>query len=144
MRPKKIGIPIIKKEKCTGCGLCAIDCSTGALTLSQSREDDTYQLVFRHDLCNACGHCEKSCPEKCLQLEPGPESNEREKGAEVIFEDSVSRCSGCGIPLSPQAMVNRLKSKVLSIGNHPWPFDLCPSCRIKSQFERGRVAKSKV
>jgi ferredoxin len=120
-----------------------MDCPTGTLTILQSSQEDTYQLFFRHDLCNTCANCEKSCPEKCLQLEQGPESNEREKGAEVIFEDSVSRCSECGIPLFPQAMINRLKLKVPGIGNHPWPFDLCPSCRIKTQFERGRVGKSK-
>lgn len=143
MRLNKAGIPIIHKEKCTGCGLCAVDCSTGALTLSQSREADAYQLVFRQDLCDACFNCEKSCPEKCLQLEQGPELNEREKGAEVIFEDGVSRCSGCGIPLFPQAMVNRLKLRVQRIENLPWPFDLCPSCRIRTQFGKEMGGKNK-
>ncbi len=143
IRPKHDVIPVIDKEKCTGCGLCAVDCPTGALALSQSREADAYQLVFRQHLCDACFSCEKSCPEKCLQLEQGPESNEREQGAKVIFEGGVSRCSGCGIPLFPQAMVNRLKLKVQHIENLPWPFDLCPSCRIRTQFGKEMGGKNK-
>jgi ferredoxin len=142
IQPKKGGIPILQKEKCTGCGLCAMDCPTGALTLLQNRKEDTYQLLFRHDLCNACGKCETSCPEKCLRLETGFEMDKRKKVAEVIFEDGISRCSGCGIPLFPEAMVNHLKLKVLGRGNFPWPFDLCPSCRIKTHFQKERVGKS--
>jgi ferredoxin len=135
--------PIIHREKCTGCGLCTIDCSTGALTVLQSSKEDTYQLLFRQDLCNACGICEKSCPEHCLQLEQGPEMGRMGKEAKVIFEDKISRCIGCGIRLFPQAMVKNLKSKIFSTGDPTWPFDLCLSCRIKTQFEMEMVGKSK-
>jgi hypothetical protein len=66
-----------------------------------------------------------------------------EKEPEVIFEDKISKCIECGIPLFPQAMINRLKLKILGIEDIPWPFDLCPSCRIKIQFERERVVKAR-
>jgi len=119
-----------------------MDCPTKALTIFQCEKEETYQLLFRYDVCNACGLCEKSCPERCLQLKQRPELGGLEKEAEVIFEDKISKCIDCGIPLFPQAMINRLKFKILSIKDVPWPFDLCPSCRIKIQSEREMVGKS--
>jgi ferredoxin len=142
LRLKNNGMPIIDKEKCTGCGLCAINCPTEALTISQNSERDSYQLLFRHDLCDACGICEKSCPEHCLSLvENAPERDETEKEDKVIFEDRISRCRECGIPLFPMAMVNLLKSKISATGGAIFPFDLCPSCRIKIHVGGKRVTK---
>ena len=142
IRPKKDGFPILDKEKCTGCGLCAIDCPTEALKILKSKERETYQLLFTQDLCNSCAQCEKSCPEECLRLECGAELGERGILAEVIFEDRLCRCSGCGTPLFPKAMILRLRTKVEGTGDFPWPLDLCPSCRVRTQFERERIGKT--
>lgn len=140
-RPKHDRIPIIYKEKCTGCGLCVVNCPTRALTISQGTGDNTYQLLFRHDLCNICGICEKSCPENCLKLERILELDRRGDSATVVFEDRMSRCHGCGIPLFPLAMVNHLKSKISPDGEAPFTFDLCPYCQIKIQLGREIVTK---
>jgi ferredoxin len=105
------------------------------------REEDLYQLVFRHDSCDSCGICEKSCPEHCLQLEKDLEPGRIRKEVTVVFEDRISRCSECGTPLFPQAMIHRLRAKVSDTGNFPWPFDLCPSCRVRTQFEKERIGK---
>jgi ferredoxin len=136
-------ILIINKEKCTGCGLCITDCQTEALTILQSGEEDTYQLLFQQDLCNACGICEKSCPENCLKLERVLEPNRGGNTPTAVFEDRISRCRGCGIPLFPLAMVNHLKSKISATGESGLPFDLCPSCGIKRQFGRKEVAEKR-
>ena len=135
IRLRKHGMPIIDKEKCTGCGLCTIDCPTKALTISQNSERDKYQLLFREDACDACGVCEKSCPENCLQwVEKEPEKNKTGNGVKVLFEDEMTGCSGCGIPLFPRSMVRKLETKILINGETTWPFNLCPSCRMKTQF----------
>jgi len=144
-RPKNVGIPIIDKEKCTGCGLCTIDCPTKALTISQNGERDTYQLLFLKEACHTCGICEKSCPENCLQLvEQGLEQDRMGRETKVIFEDKISKCTECGIPLFPQAMVKKLESKIFTTGKPIWSFNLCPSCRIKTQFEKEMIEKIKI
>jgi ferredoxin len=133
--PKKDVIPIIDKEKCTGCGLCAINCPTRALVIRQTSEKETYQLLFLKAVCNACAACEKSCPENCLQLvEQESEQDRIVKEAKVIFEDKISRCMECGTLLFPQAMVKKLEAKIFTTKENTWPFQLCPSCRMKSQF----------
>ncbi|MFB3884505.1 MAG: 4Fe-4S dicluster domain-containing protein [Thermodesulfobacteriota bacterium] len=134
-RPKHHARLLLDREKCSGCGLCAIDCPTKALTFSQDDEPDTYQILFRQEVCEGCGACEKSCPETCLQLtDLDPGEREAGKGAQVIFEDKISKCMGCGIPLYPRAMMKKLGSKVFRVEEYAWPLDLCPSCRMKSQF----------
>ena len=143
IRPKKYGMPFIDKEKCTGCGLCVMNCPTKALTLSQNNERDIYQILFREDACDACGVCEKSCPENGLQwVEKGPEKNETGKKAEVIFEDKISRCMECGIPLFPQSMQKKLETKIFMTKEPTWSLNLCPSCRMKSQF--GKKMEEKI
>lgn len=126
--------PLIDKEKCTGCGLCAIDCPTKALTVNQSDGRDTYQLLFRQGACDGCGICEKSCPEQCLRLvEKEPEKDDEVK---VLFEDTLSKCPECGLPLFPRAMTKKLEAKILMDRKTTWPFHLCPSCRIMTQLKK--------
>ena len=134
-RLKNDVILVLDNEKCTGCGLCAIDCPTKALTLSLNGTRDTYQILFRQENCDACGVCEKSCPEACLRMmDQEPEQKKMGMDAKVIFDDKISKCMECGIPLYPQAMVKRLESKVFMAKEYAWTFHLCPSCRIRSQF----------
>src|SRR4030042_1996179 len=67
-------------------------------------------------------------------IENEPEQGGSREGVKVVFEDEMTACEGCGIPLFPRSMVRRLESKVFTNGETPWPFNLCPSCRMKTQF----------
>jgi 2-oxoglutarate ferredoxin oxidoreductase subunit delta len=133
--PKSNGTLFIDKEKCTGCALCAIDCPTKALAIHRNREKDSYQLLFRQEACNACGVCEKSCPEHCLQfIDEESRKDETEKETKVVFEDNLSRCIQCGIPLFPRSMVRKLEAKIFTGEGSTWELNFCPSCRTKLQL----------
>jgi ferredoxin len=142
IRLKNHGMPVIDKEKCTGCGLCAIDCQTKALTIFQNSERDKFQLLFQEEACDACRVCEKSCPEHCLQwVEKEPETNQTGMRVHAIFEDEICGCRECGIPLFPRSLVRKLEKKILMNPETPWPFNLCPSCRMKTQFQKKTTEK---
>lgn len=128
---KRDVIPVIDRARCTGCGLCALNCEVKALTIQQDDENDTYRIVFTHALCTACGDCGKACPEKCLTLLA---AEGKEESARVVFEDEMSRCSDCGVLLFPAAMVRHLQARTRAAGTVEIPFDLCPECRMKRQI----------
>jgi len=119
-------------SQCTGCGLCARDCPTEALTASLSEEADTYQLLFRHELCVACGRCIDVCPEKCLRLERLLELDKIDIPAAVLLEDRIARCRECGSIIGSRAMIARLQAKLQAAeDSFTSQFELCPRCKIE-------------
>jgi len=143
VRLKNVFNPVVDREKCTGCSLCAIHCPTGALAILQNVEKNLYQILFRQDLCDGCGMCEKPCPEHCFRLQRGSSQKITGTVPRVIFEDRILRCHGCNAPLFPEALAKRLKPRVPSTEGIGVLFDLCPSCRMKTQWAGERVEKSK-
>ena len=130
-----LGKVTMEKAGCTGCGLCALDCPTGALTVSAGKEADVYQLLFKHNLCVACGQCVEVCPEQCLHLERTLELDELKRPATVLFKDEIVKCSECGNPVGSKAMINSIRTKVTASGQLPaLQFELCPDCKAKAQF----------
>ena len=121
----EMAVPLGKVEidgsRCTGCGLCALECPTGALATSHG-EDDGYQLLFRHGSCVACGQCVEICPEECLHLERTLELDRINQPAKVLFEDRIARCSQCSNPIGTEAMIDKLSGQSsFTLGTSFWP-----------------------
>jgi len=133
------GMLELEGSKCTGCGLCAADCPTGALTVSSSGGTEAYQLLFRHEACVACSRCVGVCPEECLRLERVLELDKLDAPATVLFEDVMVRCSECGSLVGSRAMLDNIRDKMIAAGQFsPDRFELCPACKIGVPFSRPR------
>ncbi|MBP1928667.1 pyruvate ferredoxin oxidoreductase delta subunit [Methanolinea mesophila] len=51
--------PVVDKEKCNACGLCAMYCPEGAIN-----ED----LEIDLDFCKGCGICAEECPKNAIEM----------------------------------------------------------------------------
>jgi ferredoxin len=122
-----LGRLTLARDACTGCGLCALGCATGALTLAPG-DADTYRLLFKHGLCDACGRCVEACPEGCLSLKRTLE-RDMLNGEAVLFEDEIIRCPGCGRPFASRAMLAKVRAR---LPQGAWRLELCPECKIKA------------
>lgn len=52
--------PVILKEKCKGCGLCAASCPDAAIKISQGKK------FINYDYCKGCGICALQCPNHAI------------------------------------------------------------------------------
>ena len=48
--------PVINKEKCKGCGLCAASCPDAAIKILDEKK------FINYDYCKGCGICALQCP----------------------------------------------------------------------------------
>ncbi len=132
-----LGKVMLDSSKCTGCGLCALDCPTGALSFSPSGKADVYQLLFKHGLCVACGQCVEVCPEQCLVLERILDLSQIKGAPVVLFEDRIARCRQCGGVVGSAAMIERLRAKLVNRGDLlTSQLELCPRCKAEARFIR--------
>lgn len=49
--------PELTMDQCIGCGLCARNCSDGAITMDEDKRPN-----YNQDICSSCGDCVKVCP----------------------------------------------------------------------------------
>jgi len=129
----------LDSSRCTGCGLCAEECPTEALLISAGEETDAFQIIFKHGNCVACGLCVEICPEKCLCVKRILELD-KVGSQSVLFKDTIVRCSGCGKPLGPKSMIDKMQARVMAAGKRfPFQFELCPDCKVRAQFGQLRM-----
>ncbi|MDR1126506.1 MAG: RnfABCDGE type electron transport complex subunit B [Treponema sp.] len=91
------GLPVIDREKCTGCKVCVAECpkgiiravpkdAKGAIALCSNRNTIKSQVMKTCKVgCIKCGICVKVCPNDCIVLEDG------------IPKVDYAKCSSCGM-----------------------------------------------
>ena len=62
IRDAGVGIPTIRKEKCTGCRMCQIVCPVGAISLHP-----TQRVMFKCDLCDGEPECVQWCTTQAIR-----------------------------------------------------------------------------
>jgi MinD superfamily P-loop ATPase len=88
-----IPVPLVDREKCTGCGRCVEVCRFNALACVKGT------VIVFSELCHGCGGCMLACPEQAIS-EQGHEIGVVEKG----HANSVGFIQGrlnIGVPMSP-------------------------------------------
>jgi ferredoxin len=119
----------LRSTDCTGCGLCAGDCPTGALCLVSSRPE-SYQITFSHPCCTGCGLCATVCPERCLEVERVLEMDRLESPPQIMCEGGLLSCQVCGAPIAPRAMVEKIRARMSATGGNTSRLEICPDCKM--------------
>jgi ferredoxin len=93
----------VDAHRCSGCGMCARYCPTGALAFSMSTSSDdiatTFALALRTSLCIDCGICAVACPEQAISY--GEEITATSFGAPewaTVASGPLIDCTACGLP----------------------------------------------
>jgi len=56
--------PVVDREKCTNCGVCAMFCPDAAIY-----KDKKGNYKWDYDYCKGCGICAAVCPVKAIKME---------------------------------------------------------------------------
>ena len=89
------GKPEIDTEKCTGCGACSVQCSSGANEVVE--EEGLRKIRIFLGMCIMCGRCEDICPEEAIKLTREFElSYAKQTRPYVENKLELKKCKNCG------------------------------------------------
>ncbi|MBS0616670.1 MAG: cytochrome b N-terminal domain-containing protein [Spirochaetes bacterium] len=79
LKKREILKAVVDADKCTGCGLCAVDCPYEAMTMIERKDESRFKHLVEIDtaLCAGCGVCSGSCNWDALTY-PNPGAAEKE------------------------------------------------------------------
>lgn len=111
MHMSEEGLPVVDREKCTGCGMCVKACPRMGIGLAP-RDKEVHVLCRSYDRgpvvrkyctigCIACQACVRACPEKAIAMDKG-----------LLAKIDYSLCTNCGVCVA--------KCPVKTIGSYKW------------------------
>jgi len=64
------GSVIVNTERCKGCNLCAVACSSDVLEMAKEVNNKGFNFVqvVKPDECTGCANCGYVCPDGCLTV----------------------------------------------------------------------------
>jgi len=64
------GAVVVNTERCKGCDLCVVACSTNVLGLHKEVNNRGYHYSYMQnpDACIGCANCGYVCPEGCITV----------------------------------------------------------------------------
>ena len=132
-----LGIVEVRSDVCTGCGICAKTCPTGALLHDVGDEDMT--LTFDAAMCVACGQCLSKCPEakhSAISLFKRTDLGRIGQGRKLIYREETPQCVACGDPIAPSKMIKRIEELLGSeyAATTSILTRYCPTCRSTVAF----------
>lgn len=86
----------VNATHCSGCGLCARFCPTGALNFTVDAAH--FRLTFQPTACIACNICVVACPEDAVSLDDAVTlSAIRADVVKILVEGDLAPCHSCGM-----------------------------------------------
>jgi len=110
------GLPEVDVEKCTGCGVCLINCPTRAIEIVREGKRIIHRIYSGK--CIACGRCREVCPEEAIFLSKKMGQIEGKKSS-LVIEKKINAivCEICGTPIASKLQIEKIKEKLKQTGH---------------------------
>jgi ferredoxin len=98
----------LRKEDCTGCGMCLAVCPHAVLRKANGKVE-----VGERDACMECGACARNCPVGAIRVRPGVGC------AAAVINSALGRKSACCCTIDPEEDPGGAKDCSASSGQQP-------------------------